>query len=669
MQLNPILALELRARWRANRSFWLLLGIALTLSLVAGFIYQRAVFTTSNSSFDPRTGSVTPALESGQASAVGRQLFVALGHVNIIVWLLIAAAAAAPTIARERERGLLESLQLSRMSARSQIAARFTANLMLLGALQLVVLPVYAVSFLMGGVSQWELGSLLILVAWATITGTSLGLWFSARSHRAASALFGALGAIALFSALVYFNSYAPWTPWGFRFSQDGLEAMLLFHPNALFGALSEARFTWIITPQQTLMIFSATHFAFCALLLWSAIRNVNRPLSAPAWQTNAAWVEKLRARQIAAPTQSRAKRSASGALLTDLPLDRFIKFSDPLLAREVKSRFRLRRAGFWVGLVRFALFLVAAGVWLFEVFWLFDPPSRDGIVPYGLRALLYGGTLCLGVLAATSWTRERESGTWESLKLSLLTPREILRAKWLSPLVSFGYYAVPLLIVLPIGAFYIPFQSFMVGTLVVAAWLSLAVALGLWISWRVKNGTAAIAWTAGLLMGLLVAVPWISDLAGINDALASWKYGVGGYRDANLFYIYNGFSVNTDIKRRYQAATGRVAPQPMRIPTRTGQVMTFPMGWNDFQRWGTDQIRDAEQFKARLNIWHPGATLDRLFADNDRKNNSGYARQNLIAPDDSTTALLLSTLAPLALTLILLALLRRDVKREQLGL
>ncbi len=666
MQINPILALELRARWRANRSFWLLLGVALTLSLVAGFIYQRAVFTTSNSSFDPRTGSVTPALESGQASAVGRELFVALGHVNLIVWLLIAVAAAAPTIARERERGLLESLQLSRMSAPAQIAARFVANLMLLGALQLVVLPVYAVAFLMGGVSQWELASLLILVAWATVTGTSLGLWFSARSHRAASALFGALGAIALFSAFVFFNArIGVGTP---IFWQTGLEAVLLFHTNALFVAFSDARFIWIITPLQTLIIFCAAHFAFCALLLWSAMRNVNRPLATPAWQRNAAWVDKLRARQIAAPPRSRAKQRASGALLTDLPLDRFVRFSDPLLAREVKSRFRLRRAGFWVGLVRFALFLMAAGVWLFEVFWLFDPPSRDGIVPYGLRALLYAGTLCLGVLAATSWTRERESGTWESLKLSLLRPREILRAKWLSPLVSFGYYAAPLLLVLPVGAFYTPFGSFVVGTLVVTAWLSLAVALGLWISWRVKNGTASIAWTAGLLMGLLVAVPWIGDLAGINDGLATWKFGVSGWRDQNRFMpVFGGSPLGEDIRRRYKAATGRAAPQPL-PRMMPGRNYIMPQEWSGFQYWVNNQINDAEQFKARLNIWHPGATLDRLFVENDRKNNSGYNRRDLIAPADSTTALLLSTLLPLVVTLILLALLRRDVKREQLG-
>ena len=408
-----------------------------------------------------------------------------------------------------------------------------------------------------------------------------------------------------------------------------------------------------------------------CALLLWSAARQVNRPLPAPAWQSNAAWVEKLRARQAATSSPSKAGRRASGALLTDLPLDRFVRFSDPLLAREVKARFRLRRAGFWLGLVRFALFIAAASLWLSEVFYFFDAASRENIAPFGLRALLYGGTLCLGVLAATSWTRERESGTWESLKLSLLAPREILRAKWLSPLVSFGYYAAPLLILIPAGAFFIPFQSFALGALVVAAWLGLSVALGLWMSWRVKNGAASIAWTAGLLMGLLVATPWIADLAGVNDAIASWKFGVSGYRDDAVFYstFVGGVPISDNLRRRYKAETGRETPQPLPlIMGRRNFVM--PAEWNNFQVWGSEQTRKAEQFKSHFNIWHPGETLNRLFAESDRKNIQSYGsyRSGYSDPEDSTTALLLSTLAPFMLTLVLLFLLRRDVKREQLG-
>ena len=310
--------------------------------------------------------------------------------------------------------------------------------------------------------------------------------------------------------------------------------------------------------------------------------------------------------------------------MLADLPLDRFVHFSDPLLAREVKARFRLRRTGFWVGLVRFALFLLGAGTWLFEVFWLTDAPSRAAMAPYALRALLYGGTLTLGVLAATSWTRERESGTWESLKLSLLQPREILRAKWMSPLVSFGYYALPILILLPVGALFISFSEFLMGAFIVICWLGLAVALGLWVSWRARNGTASIAWTTGILAALLIGWPWLNDLAGVDNALATAVYGTAAVNSNpyNYYYYGNGYG-----------------SQPEYVRT----------------------------FENNLRAWHPGEALNRLFYETDTKINPALRYGRQYPPGDRVTSNFASTLFPLALTALLLALLRRDVKREQL--
>ena len=97
MQLNPILALELRSRWRSNRSFVLLFGVALALCLNSGFIYQRSVVGSAAPTFDPITGNVNSAVvnDNARLGAVGRELFIALAHVNILVWLLVAAAAAA----------------------------------------------------------------------------------------------------------------------------------------------------------------------------------------------------------------------------------------------------------------------------------------------------------------------------------------------------------------------------------------------------------------------------------------------------------------------------------------------------------------------------------------------------------------------------------------------
>ena len=519
MQINPILALELRARWRNNRSFILLLGVALALSFVALFIYQRAIGNTAVSSYDPLSGITTPAIDNFDLrfTAIGRELFSALAHVNILAWLLIAAASAATPIARARERGLLESLQLSRMSARGQIAARFQANLLLLGALQLVLLPIYAVAFLMGGVSQWEISQAFALVFVSSFVGTALGLWFSARAHRPTGALFSALGVAIVLSGgaftqirdTLFYSKFA-----GTTTNWDALWPAL-FAPNGLFWALTDPAPVWLVPLWQLALSVCAVWLLSSWLLCWSATRQVNRTLPLPSWQRSARWVEKLKARQAATPplppaTTGRAarKQNASGALLADVPLDRFVKFSNPLLAREVKARFRLRSANLWINLFRGALFVGAIVGWIFEISWLADAPSRLQMLPSTLRVLLYGGTFALATIAATSWTREREGGTWEALKLSLITPREILRAKWLSPLISFAYYAAPLWILLPFGAVYVGAAKALMASAVVIVWLGVAVALGLWISWRVKNGTAAIAWSVGVLATLLIAAP-----------------------------------------------------------------------------------------------------------------------------------------------------------------
>lgn len=673
MPLNPILALELRARWRSNRSFLLLLGVALALSLVALFIYQRAVAATASNSTDPLTGAITPAVANFNLrfSAVGRELFTALAHSNILVWLLIAAASAATGIARERERGLLESLQLSRISAAGQIAARFEANLLLLGALQLVLLPIYAVAFLMGGVSQWEILQAFALVVASSVVGTALGLWFSARSHRPTGALFGALGV-----ALVLSGGALYWIRQTLEFSRffgrttdwEGLWPALLT-PNGLFWALTDPTPVWITPLWQLALGVSAGWLLLSSLFCWSATRNVNRTLPPPSWQNGARWVEKLKAQQAATPQASASKNRASGALLADLPVERFVRFADPLLSREVKARFRLRRVGWLLSALRFALFLFAAGVWLFEVFWLFDAPSRSAMAPYGLRVLLYGGTLGLAAIAATSWTREREGGTWESLKLSLLSPREILRAKWLSPLVSFAYYSAPLWILLPIGALFVGVAAFAQGAIVVVAWLGLAVALGLWMSWRVPNGTASITWTTGILAVLLVGWPWMNGLAGVDEALARSKYTLGSSRSWDQIYNSNG-SYSAKIVRAYQANTGREVAKPRTIPIIGSRGRKrFWVSYDDenVRRWIELQQEKADAFTARLGAWHPGEALNRLFQDSDVKVNGG-AYQYPSRRRDVTQSLIASTFLPLLVTLVLLALLRRDVKREQLG-
>lgn len=668
MTINPILALELRSRWRNNRSFLLLLGVALALSLLTGVIYERAVSEGTYGSLDASRVPL-PAISNDNArlGLVGRELFVALAHTNILCWLLIAAASAATGIARERERGLLEGLQLSHISPRSQIAARFGANLLLLGALQLVLLPIYAVAFIMRGISPAEVGQAFLLVAWASITGTAIGLWFSARAHRPTNALFSALGVITLFSA---YSAYIGWdTGAGMSVAfgrLDNHQWLYLFHPTALFITLTNPNFRWPVTTGEALLVFSCAHFAFDAALLWSATRNVARNLAPASWGQNSILVDKLRARQAATPPRSKAAQRASGALLTDIPLDRLVHFSDPLLAREVKARFRLRRAGFWLSMVRGLLFLAVLSVWLFGVASLFDKQAREDVVSAILTILLYGGALVLAVLSATSWTRERESGTWESLKMSLLSPREIIRAKWLSPLVSFAYYAAPLWILLPFGALFIRFDSFIVGVAIALVWLGLSVALGLLVSWRVRNGTASIAWTVGILAALLIGTPILDDIVGASATLTQWKFGEIVGQGSYAFSPYNGDAQYDDmIIESYQSETGREVPAKPKLPM-PGRAIVISPEWAEFQKWGERYELRAARYRRNLMAWNPTITLGEVFAGK-VENVIGQKGQDRFAAVGAW--LLFGALPPALGSLALLWLLRRDVRREQLGL
>ena len=656
MSIHPILTREVRARWRDNRSFVLLLGVALALSLLTAFVYDSAVGEVTYGAFNPSVD------DNARLGSVGRELFVALSHANIAAWLLIATASAATGIARERERGLLESLQLSRMSARSQIAARFAANLLLLGALQLVLLPIYAVAFIMRGISPAEIAQAFLLVAWAAISGTALGLWFSASAHRPTSALFSALGALALFSVVVFVNG-------AYHFSSSGITTenyqwLDLFHPTLMFLALANPNLGWPIGIGEALLVFSCAHFVLCAALLRSATRGVARNLALASWGQQSFIVEKLRARQAATPPRSKTAQRASGALLTDIPLDKLVHFTDPLLAREVKSRFRLRRAGIGLSIVRGALFLMVLSVWIFGVASLFDKSARTGTATAILAILLYGGALVLAVLSATSWTREREGGTWESLKLSLLTPPEILRAKWLSPLVSFAYYAAPLWILLPFGAFFVYLDALIIGVLMVAVWLGLTVALGLLVSWRVKNGAASIIWTVGILATLFIGAPALNEFSGASATLAQWKFGVAADEGDYAFDPYNGGGdaiYDEVIIENYKADTGRDVPPKPKFAAPDATPAITP-AWTEFQKWGEQQVVRAERYQRHLMAWNPTVTFFDLRWDGKRE-----AGRNKLA--DVATWLLFGALPPIAATLALLALLRRDVRREQLRL
>lgn len=264
----------------------------------------------------------------------------------------------------------------------------------------------------------------------------------------------------------------------------------------------------------------------------------------------------KPRAKSAARP---RARDAVAGALLYEVPVEKFVRFKNPLLAREVRGRFRLRQSGFLVSLGRFATLVIAIGFWLFIAYNASDPvtrPSAGGSLMMGICAL---GTLAVGVMSSNALVREREAGTWEGLHLSLLSAREIVRSKWLSPLVTLGYWATPFWILLPLS---LSFGS-LGALLIVAASMGTVSAWGLWISSRAPHSAAATSWTLVTLLVALLALPALDEILGVKEMVAPLFFaqlrdptGLSTSRNPYRggYYGYNPLGIDSDKWSTFQA-------------------------------------------------------------------------------------------------------------------
>ncbi len=545
--VNPILSREIRGRFRDKRSFWLLFGVSALLALAATFIYANAIgLGDAAGAYNPGRLGVARA-----ENRTGRELFRFLALGNTLAWLLIAPALTATGLAKERERGLLESLWLSPFRVAAQVWGRLGAALCFLLALQVAALPVYGIALLLGGVSPAEIGLAGLIIALTALIGATFGLFCSARSYRGSSALGAAFFGVAAWSAAAF---------WGFsdlRWAATPLNFSLTFtHPVSLLWILlspddflprygnfappfvvgGPAITTTITRPISTadaLTFGLIFQLLLSGLLMWSAVRKAAKPLPDMRWSQGNERLNRARAALEAARDERKKRREAArtrdavaGALLYEVPVEKFVRFKNPLLSREVRGRFRLRQSGWFVSLLRYLTLVVAVCFWLGIVYNSLDPVTQVSGGQSLMLGILGFGTLAIGVMSSTALVREREAGTWEGLHLSLLAPREIVRSKWLSPLITFGYWSVPFWILLPLT-----FGTETLGALlIVVASLCSVSAWGLFISSRAPHSAAATSWTLASLLVGLVALPALDSILEIGQNVARGFFNIEPY-------------------------------------------------------------------------------------------------------------------------------------------
>ncbi len=488
---NPILDREIRTRWRDGRAFGPVLVLTAGLSLLFAWIYGE------NASDVAQSGS------SAQWSILGHDLFSTLAWVQTLSWLLISPALTSSVIATERERGWFDSLLLSPLLPRQIMAGKWLGALAYAATLYAVTLPFSALTFLLGGVSPGEWWLVLALHLLCACCGASIGLAASAWSFRAGAALRSAYGLImvwllgSLGGALV-----AGETPFaiGMIFTRFALPTP--------FG-------TWLGRTNPVLRALEITsapptqYWPFCFAFLGAAtlfflaiaVYCARQPLAeAPFIQTK----------------KPAAKTASTHA---KIPLVTRLRFANPVLDREVRAKFVMRAPPRVVIVAEAVLGVLVAYFYVRTFLWaLFEPQYRDiiwwGLVFTGLIVTM----MACATMGANALSRERERGTWDGVRLSLLGPAEIMRGKVGSSLLTCALFSLavwPLLLPCVSWNTWNCTSSSVIAPLQVMACLLVWGAtawsytlIGMWMGRTQGRSARAVGQTIGLLTAFLLLSP-----------------------------------------------------------------------------------------------------------------------------------------------------------------
>lgn len=551
---NPVFHRESRVRWRDWRSFGLLFFYAMALSYVLGWSYA----TNGAGNRDPRAGE--------DLATTGREVFRTLQMMQMCAWLLIVPILTSTIISSERERGLLEALQLSGLRARHIIGGKLGAILLFVILLLLAGAPVTSICFLLGGVAPEEFLKSLLLQAMTIFLCAAIGLFYSAQARRSLIAVRNAFIVMLIFAGGTAFlftlnhemgiNEIEEIAAYGTLLNPIRAQIGVFDNFAATYPELASV--TWIKVTQPFHVTLSSLAL-FSLLFLWGAARGVRKVIDDAQWMERKRYLTLQRGRfkwravtidetalarwrgedQPAAESDLKSKASA----LFDTPLATFIHFQNPILQREVRGKLRLRRYPKPVTFLMSGMATLGgiAYMWLIFSAWS-DKQSHQDIWSLSMFCSLCAITLTLPLMGASTLPRERDNGTWEMLELSLLPPRKLLAGKLLAPLF---FVATLFLLMLPVLLPTVHYVTFDHNTIyggpslpyALAALILLAAtsfcytAWGMWLSLFFRAPVQAMAVTLVAMLIILGFLPWsleffltsASGRDGLNDFLNLW--------------------------------------------------------------------------------------------------------------------------------------------------
>jgi hypothetical protein len=476
--------------------------------------------------------------------------FIQFAGVQGLTLLCLIPALVAGVIADDHQRKTLHYLLASRLSSSEIVLGKLGARLVHVGTFVALGLPVVCLLALYGGLNPENVYYVYLGTFTMSLSVAGLSILVSVLARRPRDAVLVAymieaawlVGPIVMAPiahdlgwAFVWFGPVNDWllhsspvqvwswmTRWSYLFPSRFRTPF--WGPRGF-----ETMFYWMVGIQGAIILSSLT-LAIAGL----------RPLRGTSWpggRPGTGWWTRLSA---GARRISRAHATAplSHNRILSAPSRRPPCGDDPMFWKE---RYAAMGGGLrWLGSRYVVLFFaVLLGCYLFDVAspaaselasGRLTDRTRQGINT-GLREASTGlailAMLTVAAASAVSLTGEREQDSWISLATTLLTPREIIRAKQFGAVWSARGAWLALLVVWAVGLLMGAIHPFGVlagaAIVFVVAWLIAAV--GVFVSGRARNSTRSLAWTfIALLIGLgnVPLTIWMS-LVSYPEVAALW--------------------------------------------------------------------------------------------------------------------------------------------------
>ncbi|MDE2855163.1 MAG: hypothetical protein OXN88_13405 [Chloroflexota bacterium] len=171
-RLNPVMVKELRGRMRGVRGFAIITIFLTLMSFFTILLYLLRV---------PAGGVVV-------TGDLGRELFIGVLFIELMLIIFIVPALTAGAITTERERKTYDLLQTTLITKATFVVGKMQSALGYIVLLLLSAIPMQSIAFLFGGVSEAELILALVVLLVSAIALGAFGMFFSSITERTLAA-------------------------------------------------------------------------------------------------------------------------------------------------------------------------------------------------------------------------------------------------------------------------------------------------------------------------------------------------------------------------------------------------------------------------------------------------------------------------------------------------